>query len=84
MALINFKITDVQLTPQTVNVSGTFTISVTVENIIHSIQEAAGGMLLDAAGNALEYVPQEEWNLVTAAGEPITAADNEKIIVISE
>ena len=84
MALINFKITDVQLTPQTVNVSGTFTISVTVENIIHSIQEAAGGMLLDAAGNALEYVPQEEWKLVTAAGEPITAADNEKIIVISE
>lgn len=27
---------------------------------------------------------QEEWNLETAAGEPITAADNEKIIVISE
>lgn len=84
MALINFRITDVQLTPQTVTVSGTFVISVTVENIIHPIQDASGGMLLDADGNVLEYIPQEEWNLETAAGEPITAADNEKIIVISE
>lgn len=84
MALINFRITDVQLTPQTVTVSGTFVISVTVENIIHPIQDATGGLLLDAAGNVLEYVPQEEWNLETAAGEPIAAADNEKIIVISE
>ncbi|RHS11199.1 hypothetical protein DWV84_23945 [Blautia sp. AF13-16] len=84
MALINIKITDVQLTPQTVTVSGTFKISVTVENILHPIQEAAGGMLLDADGNVLEYVPQENWNLETAAGEMISAADNEKIIVISE
>lgn len=84
MALINFRITDVQLTPQTVTVSGTFVISVTVENIIHPIQDAAGGLLLDADGNVLEYVPQEEWNLETAAGEMIAAADSEKIIVISE
>ena len=84
MALINFRITDVQLTPQTVTVSGTFIISVTVENIVHPIEEAAGSALLDAAGNVLEYVPGEDWNLETAAGEPIVAADNEKLIVISE
>ena len=84
MALINIKITDVQITPQTVMVSGTFKRSVTVENIVHPILNTDGGMLLDADGNVLEYVPQENWNLETAAGEPITAADNEKIIVISE
>lgn len=84
MALINFRITDVQLTPQTVTVSGTFVISVTVENIIHPIQDAARGLLLDSNGNVMEYVPQEEWDLETADGEMIAAADSEKIIVISE
>ena len=55
--LLNIKITDVKLTPQTVTVSGTFQISVTAEDILFPGEEAAGDMLQDAAGNAIEYVP---------------------------
>ena len=55
--LLNIKITDVKLTPQTVTVSGTFQISVTAEYILFPVEEAAGDMLQDAAGNAIEYVP---------------------------
>ena len=55
--LLNIKITDVKLTPQTVTVSGTFQISVTAEDILFPVEEAAGDMLQDAAGTAIEYVP---------------------------
>ena len=40
--LLNIKITDVKLTPQTVTVSGTFQISVTAEDILFPVEEAAG------------------------------------------